>query len=164
MRVISLTKPTTFGKGVEEVLEINAAFATELEDIKNTLEQDFDAEITVGEELYDGYLGLEQIQEFVSNFSANTPVGVYDYTTLGKSTIVLVRNIKAVGEQLFQIASLDGIQNILAFENDLRNQTYFDLEEIFVQNKVDWKLAQGKDGSVLNGAYFESAIPSSTQL
>lgn len=164
VRIISLTKPTTLGKTPDEVQEINTVFTAEVNDIKDVLEQDFDTEVATGEELYDGYLSLTQIQELVSNFSADTQLGVYDYTTLGKSTIVLVRNIKAAGDQLFQLASLDGIQNIFAFENDLRNQTYLDLEEIFVQNKVDWKLAQGKDGSVLNGAYFESALPTSTQF
>lgn len=44
------------------------------------------------------------------------------------------------------------------------NQTLYTIDEIFVQDRLSWKIAQGKDGSPLNGAYFTLARPETTQF
>lgn len=42
--------------------------------------------------------------------------------------------------------------------------TKYTIDEIFVQDRLSWKIAQGNDGSPLNGAYFTLARPETTQL
>jgi len=41
---------------------------------------------------------------------------------------------------------------------------FYTIDEIFVQDRLSWKIAQGKDGSPLNGAYFTLARPETTQF
>jgi hypothetical protein len=43
-------------------------------------------------------------------------------------------------------------------------QMLYTIDEIFVQDRLSWKIAQGKDGSPLNGAYFTLARPETTQF
>lgn len=44
------------------------------------------------------------------------------------------------------------------------SQILYTIDEIFVQDRLSWKIAQGKDGSPLNGAYFTLARPETTQF
>lgn len=63
----------------------------------------------------------------------------------------------------------DESQNVKGFtffrllEKNTENQTYT-LEEVFVNERQNWVIAQGNDGSILNGAYFTLAEPSSTEF
>lgn len=80
----------------------------------------------------------------------------------------------ASGENLSQ-----GIDGFLTFRVTARNevpvitwtgetstgtQTLYAIDEIFVQDRLSWKIAQGRDGSPLNGAYFTLAKPETTQF
>lgn len=49
-------------------------------------------------------------------------------------------------------------------ENSTGTQMLYTIDEIFVQDRLSWKIAQGKDGSPLNGAYFTLARPETTQF
>lgn len=48
-------------------------------------------------------------------------------------------------------------------EKNTENQTYT-IEEVFINERQNWIIAQGNDGSILNGAYFTLAEPSSTEF
>ena len=78
------------------------------------------------------------------------------------------------GENLTQ-----GVDGFLTFRVSARNevpvvastgevntatQILYTIDEIFVQDRLSWKIAQGKDGSPLNGAYFTLARPETTQF
>ena len=78
------------------------------------------------------------------------------------------------GENLTQ-----GVDGFLTFRVSARNevpvvawtgevntgtQMLYTIDEIFVQDRLSWKIAQGKDGSPLNGAYFTLARPETTQF
>lgn len=80
----------------------------------------------------------------------------------------------ASGENLTQ-----GVDGFLTFRVSARNevpvvawtgevntgtQMLYTIDEIFVQDRLSWKIAQGKDGSPLNGAYFTLARPETTQF
>ena len=78
------------------------------------------------------------------------------------------------GENLTQ-----GVDGFLTFRVSARNevpvvawtgevntgtQMLYTIDEIFVQDRLSWKIAQWKDGSPLNGAYFTLARPETTQF
>ena len=80
----------------------------------------------------------------------------------------------ASGENLTQ-----GVDGFLTFRVSARNevpvvawtgevntgtQMLYTIDEIFVQDRLSWKIAQGKDGSPLNGVYFTLARPETTQF
>lgn len=80
----------------------------------------------------------------------------------------------ASGENLTQ-----GVDGFLTFRVSARNevpvvawtgevntgtQMLYTIDEIFVQDRLSWKIAQWKDGSPLNGAYFTLARPETTQF
>ena len=80
----------------------------------------------------------------------------------------------ASGENLTQ-----GVDGFLTFRVSAKNevpvvawtgevntgtQMLYTIDEIFVQDRLSWKIAQWKDGSPLNGAYFTLARPETTQF
>lgn len=59
--------------------------------------------------------------------------------------------------------AINGFLFFRLLEKDPENQTYL-IEEVFVNERENRVLAQGNDGSILNGAYFTLAEPSSTEF
>jgi hypothetical protein len=50
----------------------------------------------------------------------------------------------------FYPIKIENVQDTAAFEDTLKNQTTYVIDEVFVQDRLLWKIAQGKDGSPLN--------------
>lgn len=163
VRILQLTKPTTIGKSEEETAKINEAFEKEIAETKAQLEKDQNAEITNAQELTNDFAEVSKIKELIPNFEAH--IGeVRSYNSLSTSYIVVTKAEKKAWEEAFRFIEIKNLENPTAFVEQLKNQTLYVIDEIFVQDRVTRKLAQGNDGSPLNGAYFTLARAETTQF
>jgi hypothetical protein len=77
--------------------------------------------------------------------------------------LVVLRDKKSATDHRYNIATINGI-NEEEFNKALESQTFYTLEEVFIQDKLSWINAQSSDGKILNGANFKYAAVSTSQL
>ncbi len=164
VRVLAFTKPTTIGKSEEETAQINKDFETTLANAQATLQNDPEAEIADAQELANSFVEASQLKELIPDFDPSLNTAKTYTSELGATYLVYAKAAKEAGESAYSFIEVAGISNPEAFENSLKNQTLYVIDEIFVQDRLTWKLAQGNDGSPLNGAYFTLARAETTQF
>ena len=163
VRIIQLEKESTLGESDENIEEIEKTFETNLNNIKSTLQANPDAEINTGTEIANNYIEENTLSEYVKGYE---PVlnEAKVYTDGNTSYIVYTKEVKEAGDDIYTFIEIKNIPDTTKFEDSLKNQTIYTIDEIFVQDRLSWKLAQGNDGSPLNGTYFSFARPETTQL
>lgn len=73
--------------------------------------------------------------------------------------------IEIDGFLVFRVTAKNEISAITdTGSNSSGNQTLYTIDEIFIQDRLSRKIAQGNDGTPLNGAYFTIARPETTQF
>lgn len=163
VRIIQIEKDSTIGKENNEIEEIDERFDADVAAIEEALKADSEAIIETGSEVANNYLSEETITQYIPDYEPKLwEVNVYNEAT--SSYIVYTKEIKEEGEQAFMYIIINDIADTEDFENSLKNQIVYTIDEIFVQDRLNWKLAQGNDGSPLNGAYFTIAKAETTQL
>ena len=163
VRIIQLDKESTLWKTDEEVAQIDSDFDALVTSVQSTLQANPEAEIKTGSELAHGYLTEESLESYVGEFDpALKQVKVY--TAAASTYVVYTEDVKEEGENVYSFVEIKDIQDTAAFEEALKNQTIYTIDEIFVQDRLLWKIAQGNDGSPLNGAYFSFARPETTEF
>ena len=163
VRIIQLEKPSTLWETDEDIEEIEKTFQDDIAEIEAALTANPDAEITKGTELADNYIDADTLASYISWYEAALNE-VKVYTDSSISYIVYTKDIKEEGEDVYSFVEVKDIPDTAAFEEALKTQTIYSIDEIFVQDRLSWKLAQGNDGSPLNGAYFSFARAETTQL
>jgi hypothetical protein len=99
--------------------------------------------------LANGYLTEESIESYVGEFEpALKEVKVYPSAT--STYVVYTEDVKEEGENVYSFLEINDIEDSAAFEDTLKNQTIYTIDEVFVQDRLLWKIAQGNDGSPLN--------------
>jgi protein-export membrane protein SecD len=131
---------------------------------KEQLAADPQAEIEWATELANTYVDEDTIKELIPDFApALNEVVTYD-SDIDVTYLVYTKDIKEAWENVYRFLEINGITDQAAFEDSLKNQVVYTIDEIFVQDRLWWKLAQWNDWSPLNGAYFTIAKSETTQL
>jgi len=131
---------------------------------KEQLAADPQAEIEWATELANTYVDEDTIKELIPDFApALNEVVTYD-SDIDVTYLVYTKDIKEAWENVYRFLEINGIADQAAFEDSLKNQVVYTIDEIFVQDRLWWKLAQWNDWSPLNGAYFTIAKSETTQL
>ena len=131
---------------------------------KEQLAADPQAEIEWTTELANTYVDEDTIKELIPDFApALNEVVTYD-SDIDVTYLIYTKDIKEAWENVYRFLEINGIADQTAFEDSLKNQVVYTIDEIFVQDRLWWKLAQWNDWSPLNGAYFTIAKSETTQL
>ena len=163
VRIIQLDKESTLWKTDEEVEQIDSDFDALIASVQSALQANPKADIQTWSQIANGYLTEENIASYVGEFEpALKEVKVYPAATA--TYVVYTEDVKEEGENVYSFVEINGIEDSAAFEDALKNQTIYTIDEVFVQDRMLWKIAQGNDGSPLNWAYFSFARPETTQL
>ena len=146
-----------------EETESDEDFAEKVSDAKAALQSNIEAEIPESSPVYDWVIWLNDLKTAIVSFDTSDTDSVQVYEVEGITYIVAIRDIKSANEQWFNFMIANWVDKD-AFEAALESQTYYTLEEVFVQDKLSWKNAQSDDGKILNGANFKYAWVSTSQL
>ena len=131
---------------------------------KEQLAADPQAEIEWATELANTYVDEDTIKELIPDFApALNEVVTYD-SDIDVTYLIYTKDVKEAWENVYRFLEINGIADQAAFEDSLKNQVVYTIDEIFVQDRLWWKLAQWNDWSPLNGAYFTIAKSETTQL
>lgn len=143
--------------------EDHTAFIQEVSDAKSVLLADSEGEIANASPVHDGIISANDLKTAMPEFDVNNVSEVQSYDVDGFTYIVVIRDTKSATDHWFNFATMNWIDED-TFNNALASQTFYTLEEVFVQDKLSWINAQSDNGQILNGANFKYASIGTSQL
>ncbi len=138
-------------------------FSNEVNSAKDMLLADNNAEISGASPIYDGVLSVSNLKDAISSFDVNNTEEVQVYEVDWFTYLVVLRDKKSSADHWYNIAKVNGVSKE-KFEKSLESQTFYTLEEVFVQDKLARKNAKSDKWEILNGANFKYASVSTSQL
>ena len=144
-------------------VESDEEFESEVSSAKDALLADPKAEIPEASEMYDGVISTIDLKNSISSFDVNNTDEVQIYEVEGFTYLVVLRGKKSATDHWYYVANVNWV-NEEEFNKALESQTFYTLEEVFVQDKLAWVNAQTPDKEILNGANFKYASVSTSQL
>ena len=138
-------------------------FAEEVNNAKSQLLADEEAEIPEASPVYDAAISLNDLKSAIATFDVNNTDEVQTYEVDWFTYLVVLRDKKEADEHWYNFATVRWL-NEEEFKKSLESQVFYTLEEVFVQDRLDWVNAQSEDGKILNGANFKYASVSTSQL
>ena len=149
--------------GSTETEESDDEFQTEVDAAKTALLADADAEIDESSPVYDWVISNSSLKEAIPSFDANNTEEVQVYEEEWFTYLVVLRWKKAITDHWYNFAMVNWVSED-EFNKALESQTFYTIEEVFVQDRLTWKNAQSEDGKILNGANFKYAAVGNSQL
>jgi len=162
-RIIQLEKASTLGESDDNIEAIEKDFEADLKAIQSALQANPDADIQTWTEIADNYIEEKTLSEYVKGYEPALNEAKI-YTDGSTSYVVYTKDVKEEWEDIYSFIVVNWVKDANALEDSLKSQTIYSIDEIFVQDRASWILAEGKDWSPLNGAYFSFARPETTQL
>ena len=160
---VSISSDTVEENIENEDTESENDFTNKVESAKNTLLADNDAEISGTSPMYEWVLSINDLKNAISSFDVNNTDEVQVYDVEWYTYLIVLKDKKATSDKWYNIAIINGV-NEEDFNKALESQTFYTMEEVFVQDKLTWKNAQSEDGKILNWANFKYAGVSTSQL
>ena len=143
--------------------DVYETFANEVNEAKNQLLANKEAEIAEASPIYDGVISSNNLKSAIATFDINNTDEVQSYEVEWFTYLVAIRGIKSPTDHWYHFATVRWV-NEEEFNKALESQTFYTFEEVFVQDKLSWTNAQSDDGKILNGANFKYAAVSTSQL
>lgn len=134
-----------------------------VEDAKNSLLADANAEIAGSLPIFNGGIWLTDLKKAIPSFDINNSDLVQVYEENGFTYLVVINDQKLAWEHWYNFININNV-NEEEFTKELESQTFYTLEEVFVQDRLSRTNAQSSDGKLLNGANFKYASVSTSQL
>lgn len=141
----------------------DATFANEVSSAKDALLADADAEIAEASPVHDWLISSNELKTAISSFDVNNTDAVQVYESDWVTYLIVIKDKKSASDHWYYVLNVNWITEE-AFNDAIESQTFYTLEEVFVQDKLSWTNAQTTDGKILNGANFKYASVSTSQL
>ena len=138
-------------------------FDQKVAEVAAVLSADNEAEVAEATPVYDGVISLSDLKSALPSFDENDYQDVQGLEVDGTTYMVVIRDEKSVNAHWYNFVNVNWV-NEESFATALESQTFYTLEEVFVQDKLSWINAQSNDGRILNGANFKYASVSTSQL
>ncbi len=138
-------------------------FESKVNSVKESLIANNNAEISDASLFYDGAISSISLKGLIDSFDASNTDKVQVYDWDGYKYIVVLKDKKDVLDHWYNIAVVNWIDED-KFEEAVKTQTFYTMEEIFIQDELSWVNAQSSEGKILNGANFKYAAVSTSQL
>ena len=149
--------------GTAETIQSDDEFAAEVSAAKDALLADANAEVAEASPVYDGVISTNTLKEAIPSFDMNNADEVQIYEEEWFTYLLVLRGKKAITDHWYNLAVVNWVDE-KEFNKALESQTFYTIEEVFVQDRLSWKNAQSEDGKILNGANFTYAAVSTSQL
>ena len=146
-----------------DTVESDEDFSNEVNSAKDALLADNEADIPESSPVYDGTISASSLKEAIPAFDINNTDAVQVYESEWFTYLVVLRDKKSSTDHWYNIAKVNGV-NKEEFSKALESQTFYTMEEVFVQDRVGWINAKTDDWEILNGANFKYASVSTSQL
>ncbi len=138
-------------------------FANEVNEAMDKLNTDPETEIDKASVVHEGAIGVDNLRSFIPTFDVTNTNNVQKYEIEWVTYIIVIKDKKSVNDKRFNFAVINWI-NESDFKAGLDSQTFYTLEEIFVQDRLSWVNAQSDNWRILNWANFKYASVSTSQL
>ena len=158
VRILAMIPDTT-----TETEANQAAFDNEVNSAKDALLADNDAEIAEASPVHEWIISNTELKTAIPSFDANNTDAVQTYETEWITYLVVLKDRKSPTDHWYNFATVNWV-NKEEFNKALESQTFYTLEEVFVQDKLARVNAQSSDWKLLNGANFKYASVSTSQL
>ena len=135
----------------------------QIDEAKNVLLADNNAEVAGATPLYDWVISASDIKNAITSFDVNNTENVQSYEENGFTYLVVLRDTKSPTDHWFNIANVNWV-NESEFNKALESQVFYTMEEVFIQDKLSWVRAKSDNDKILNGANFKYAAVSTSQL
>jgi len=163
VRILAMIPEVSSNTSGDSITESNEDFEKEVNSAKDTLLADAEAEIPEASPMFDGTISSIDLKNVISSFDINNNDAVQVYESEWFTYLVVLRDKKSATDHRYNIATINGI-NEEEFNKALESQTFYTMEEVFIQDRLSWINAQSSDGKILNGANFKYAAVSTSQL
>lgn len=163
VRILAMIPEVSSNTSGDSIAESNEDFEKEVNSAKDTLLADAEAEIPEASPMFDGTISSIDLKNVISSFDINNNDAVQVYESEWFTYLVVLRDKKSATDHRYNIATINGI-NEEEFNKALESQTFYTMEEVFIQDRLSWINAQSSDGKILNGANFKYAAVSTSQL
>lgn len=164
VRVLAITSASTLGLSDQEAKETQNSFNTKISDIKSQLSSNPNAEIAETNELAKGRMLISDIQNAIPNFDAKNQEKVHSYDMSdGITYLIVIKDKKSASEKRYSFLKVLWTDQS-SFEDSLKMQTLYTIEDVFMQGRLSRVVAQTTDGRILNWANFKYAGVSSSQM
>ena len=157
------TEATTIWADEETTNQINEENAKRIDTVKDTIKDsdEFDSEYATL--VADNRASNEDILASIPNFDASKIWEVQTISNLGSSYIIYIKEWKAKWEHLYNEVLVKDV-NEEEFKEALKSKVVYDIEFVFVQDRMDRVTAKSSNWDILNWAYFKYAAVSQWQM
>lgn len=157
------TEATTIWADEETTNQINEENAKRIDTVKDTIKDsdEFDSEYATL--VADNRASNEDILASIPNFDASKIWEVQIISNLGSSYIIYIKEWKAKWEHLYNEVLVKDV-NEEEFKEALKSKVVYDIEFVFVQDRIDRVTAKSSKWDILNWAYFKYAAVSQWQM
>ena len=145
------------------LMESNNDFSSKVDSVKNALLADNNAEIAEASPVHDWVISSTELKSAIPAFDTNSTDTVQVYEVEWITYLIVLKDKKSNTDHWYNVATINWI-NEEDFNKALESQTFYTLEEVFVQDKLSWVNAQTDNKEILNGANFKYASVSTSQL
>ncbi len=150
-------------EGSEDLESHDDVFADEINSAKESLLADNDAEIAKASPIHDWVIWSAELKEGIQTFDVNNTDSVQVYEYEGVTYLIVLRDKKEPTDHWYNFVVVNWV-NEEEFSKALESQTFYTIEDVFIQDKLSWVNAMTEDGEILNGANFKYASVSTSQL
>jgi hypothetical protein len=164
-RILALVPENTLGLTGEALTAQAEKFSQRIAEIKANLAQNTDATFEDAREVTNGMVGLLELKQAIPNFDNTNADTVQSYTNESDGITYLIKILekKLPNEKRYAFLKIDQVSSP-TFEEALKSQTKYTIEDVFIQDQLTRTTAQSSDGKILNGANFKYAAVSTSQM
>lgn len=157
------TETTSIWADEETTNQINEENAKRINTVKDTIKDsdEFDSEYATL--LANNRASNEDILASIPNFDASKIWEVQTISNLGSSYIIYIKEWKAKWEHLYNEVLVKDV-NEEEFKEALKSKVVYDIEFVFVQDRIDRVTAKTSKWDILNWAYFKYAAVGQWQM
>lgn len=164
VKIISVSKPSILWLSKEEVEEIDESTDLLVEKVKKSINKKWSNLLSWTKLVENWRLSQTEITNIINTFDPNNTWDIQTYKRFDTTYIVYITDQKDQLEKLYSVLEVYNVDET-KFEDLLKNQIIYDIEDVFIQDRETWKLAlTTQSQKVLNGAYFKYANVSSSQV
>ena len=157
------TEATTIWADEETTNQVNEENEKRINSVKDTIKDsdEFDSEYATL--IADNRASNEDILASIPDFDATKIWEVQTISNLGSTYVIYITEWKAKWEHLYNEVIVKDVDEE-KFQEALKSKVVYDIEFVFVQDRVERMTAKTSKWDILNGAYFKYAAVSQWQM
>ncbi len=168
LQIYSVAKKSTLWMSMEDAQAENKKHEDLVNKVKKMLQEGKNP-LTIKwvDLIMDDWSDLATMQKNIPSYTGQAKGSIVDYAQGGGTRIIKAKDLKMPNETLAEFIVLDGVSPSIyqKIKANLTETTLYTIEDAFIQDRQMWVSAyDSKTNEILNGAYFEYASTSLSQI